>query len=93
MSVTRINKFEAKDGMATALHEFLKSIVPLIEQSQGCHSCQILQNQDSRNEFVVLEVWDSVSAHQASLKNIPPEKIGTVMPLLARPPGGSYYVA
>lgn len=93
MPVTRINKFEAKDGMATGLYEFLKSIVPLIEQSQGCSSCQILQNQDSRNEFVVLEVWDSVSAHQASVKNIPPEKIGAVMALLARPPGGSYYAA
>jgi hypothetical protein len=39
MSVTRINKFEAKEGVAISLHEFLMSIVPLIEQSQGCESC------------------------------------------------------
>ena len=51
MSVTRINKFEAKEGMATGLHEFLISIVPLVEQSRGCASCQVLQNQESRNEF------------------------------------------
>lgn len=93
MSVTRINKFEAKEGMATCLHEFLMSIVPLIEQSQGCASCQVLQNQENQNEFVVIEVWGSVSAHQASVKNIPPEKIGVVMPLLASPPSGSYYAA
>ncbi len=58
MSVIRINKFEAKEGMATGLHEFLMSVVPLVKQSQGCTSCQVLQNQESRNEFVVIEVWD-----------------------------------
>jgi quinol monooxygenase YgiN len=93
MSVTRINKFEAKEGMATNLHMFLISIVPLIEQSQGCTSCQVLQNQESRNEFVVIEVWDSIPSHQASAKNIPPEKIGVVMPMLANQPSGSYYAA
>ena len=91
MSVTRINKFEAKEGMATGLHEFLMSIVPLIEEAQGCISCQVLQNQERLSEFVVIEVWDSVSAHQVSVKNIPPEKIAVIMPLLASPPGGAYY--
>lgn len=93
MTATRINKFEAKEGMANGLHEFLRSIVPLIERSQGCTSCQLLQNQDRLNEFVVIEVWDSVSAHRASVKNIPPEKIAAIMPLLASPPGGAYYAA
>ena len=91
MNVTRINRFEAKEGMAINLHEFLMSIVPLIEQSQGCASCQVLQNQENHNEFVVIEEWGSVSAHQASAKNIPPEKIRAVMPLLANAPNGSYY--
>lgn len=91
MSVTRINKFEAKDGMADSLHAFLKSIVPRIQQSHGCESCQVLRSQENANEFVVIEVWASVSAHQESVKNIPPEKIGAVMPMLASPPSGSYY--
>lgn len=91
MSVTRINKFEAKEGLAANLHEFLLSITPLIEQSAGCKSCQVLQNQEQENEFVVIEVWDSMRAHQASLKNIPAEKFGAVMSLLAGSPSGSYY--
>lgn len=91
MNITRINKLEAKEGMAAALHEFLKSIVPFVQQSQGCLSCQILQNQDRQNEFVVIEMWDSLSAHQASAKSIPPEKVGVAMPLLAGPPSGAYY--
>ena len=93
MSATRINTFLAKDGMADSLREFLISIIPLIEQSQGCESCQLLQSQDNANEFVIIEVWASVSAHQASVKNIPPEKFGVVMPMLASPPSSSYYTA
>jgi quinol monooxygenase YgiN len=93
MSITRINKFEAKDGMAGDLHDFLRSIVPLIKQSQDCESCQVLQNQENMNEFIVIEVWASISAHKASAKDIPAEKIGEVMPMLASPPGGSYYAA
>ena len=77
--------------MASNLREFLISIIPLIEQSQGCESCQLLQSQDNVNEFVVIEVWVSVSAHQASVKNIPPEKLSVAMPMLASPPSGSYY--
>lgn len=93
MSVIRINKFEAKEGMASGLHDFLMLIVPLVEQSQGCMSCQVLQNQENRNEFVVIEAWDSVGAHQASTKNIPPEKICVLMSNLANPPSGSYFGA
>jgi len=93
MSTTRINTFRAKDGSASELREFLISIIPLIKQSEGGESCQRLQSQDDANEFVVIEVWTSVSAHQASVKNIPPEKFGVVMPMLAIPPRGSYYAA
>jgi len=93
MSVTRINSFEAEEGMASNLHAFLLSIVPLIEQSPGCQSCQVLRNQERGNEFVIIEVWDSVAAHQASAQNIPPEKLGVLMLMLASPPSGSYYAA
>lgn len=58
MSVTRINKFEAKDGMADNLHAFLASIVPLIKQSQGCESCQLLRNQENANELVRVLMGD-----------------------------------
>jgi len=91
MSVTRINTFRAKEGLSNNLREFLVSIIPLIEQSPGCQSCQLLQHHDNVNEFVIIEVWTSVAAHQASVKNIPPEKFAVVMPLLAGPPSGSYY--
>jgi quinol monooxygenase YgiN len=91
MSVTRINKFEAKDGIADSLHGFLRSIVPLIGRSQGCEPCQVLQSRDNPNRFVVIEAWASVSAHEAAVKNISSGEMNEVMHLLASPPSGSYY--
>jgi hypothetical protein len=40
---------------------------------------------------MMIEVWDSIEAHQASVKNIPPEKLGEIRPLLATSPSGSYF--
>jgi len=91
MSTTRISNFEAHDGMADALHAFLRSIVPLIEKAPGCESCQLLRNQQNTNAFVVIETWSSIEAHQASVKDIPPAKIAEVMPMLVSPPSGTYY--
>jgi hypothetical protein len=39
----------------------------------------------------MIEVWDNVESHQASVKNIPPEMLSEVRPLLASTPKGGYY--
>jgi quinol monooxygenase YgiN len=93
MAVTRINRFMAADGALEPLRGMLESIVPLIRQADGSLDCRLLQSTDDPNEFVVLEVWASVEAHQAAVKSIPSELIANIMPLVASPPGGSYYAA
>ncbi len=40
---------------------------------------------------MIIEVWDSVEAHQASVKQIPPELLAATMQLLASVPKGGYY--
>lgn len=90
MSVTRINEFRAKDGQAQGLRDFLASIVPAIEASDGCRSCRLLRDLDDETAFVVVEVWDSVEAHKASVGNITPEQLEEVRRLLAGPPQGRY---
>jgi hypothetical protein len=40
---------------------------------------------------MMIEVWDRVESHQASVKNISPEKLGEIRPLLATSPSGSYF--
>lgn len=92
MSITRINEFRAVAGSSDLLRDdFIKSLVPLIEASADCLSCQLLQSQKDPHHIILIEVWDSVEAHQASLKNVPPEIFHQIRVLLAVPPTGEYY--
>ncbi|HEV3438992.1 MAG TPA: antibiotic biosynthesis monooxygenase family protein [Gemmata sp.] len=91
MPVTRINEFQAREGQSDAVKERLLVFVPLIAASAGCRSCQLLQAEDDPTRIVVIEVWDSASAHQASLKGFPAEVFVEFMKLLVAPPTGRYY--
>jgi heme oxygenase (mycobilin-producing) len=91
MSVKRIGEVQAKEGRIDDLREFMISILPLIRGSEGCLSCELLQNQVDASIFMMIEVWESVEAHQASVKVIPPAKLDEIRSLLATPPRGDYY--
>ena len=91
MSVTRINEFQAKDGQSQRVGDFLTSIVSVIEASEGCRSCRLLQDLDDERSFVIIELWDSLEAHKASAKDIPSEQLEEIMQLLASPPQGRYF--
>lgn len=91
MSVTRIGEFQARAEEIEAMRDFLLSIIPIIQAAEGCESCQLLQSQDDATRFVMIEVWDSVQSHQVSVKDIPPELLSEIRPLLAAPPRGAYY--
>jgi quinol monooxygenase YgiN len=91
MSITRIGETQAKPELTEALHDFLISIIPLIKSSQGCESVTMYQCHDDPTKFTIIEVWDSIESHQASVKNIPPEMLGEIRPLLASAPSGGYY--
>ena len=92
MSITRFTEFQAQEGPGDALRELIRSFVPKIESSEGCHSCQLLQNQKDPTRIVVIEVWHSTEAHQASVKNISPEAMEEATKLRAGPPQGGYYL-
>ena len=91
MSISRIGEVQAKEGLTDELRDFLISIMPGIKSSEGCESVQLYQSADDPSKFMMIEVWDSVESHQASVKNIPPEKLGEIRPLLATSPSGSYF--
>ena len=91
MGVTRIGEFQAKEGLAEDLQGFLLSIMPMIESSEGCESVRLYQSQEDPSKFTMIEVWDNVESHQASVKNISPKKLGEFQPLLAASPSGSYF--
>jgi quinol monooxygenase YgiN len=83
MSVRRIGETQAKEGSNESLRDFLISIMPMIKSAEGCASVELYQSQDDPSKFLMIEVWDSIESHQASVRNIPPEKLGEIRPLLA----------
>lgn len=91
MSITRINEFQALEGKGDDLRELIGSFLPAIESSEGCLSCRLVRSLADPARIVVIEGWQSVEAHQASTKNIPPEALQRAMQLLAAPPKGEYY--
>lgn len=91
MTISRIGEVQAKEGLTEELREFLLSIMPAIKSSDGCETVQLYQSADDPSKFIMIEVWDNVESHQASVKNIPPEKLSEIRPLLATSPSGSYF--
>jgi len=91
MAVARIGETQAKPKTTEALREFLISIMPGIKSSRGCESITLYQSQDDPAKFTMIEIWDSIESHQASVKNISPEMLAEIRLLLASAPSGSYY--
>ena len=92
MTVTRIGEMKATTGQEDALRIFILTVViPALEASEGMQSCHLLQNQADPTRFILIELWDSIEAHQASVKNIDPRQIENVMKLLSDKPWGEYF--
>jgi quinol monooxygenase YgiN len=91
VSIYRIGETQAKPEQIEALRDFLISIMPGIKSSEGCESVQLYQSQDDPTMFTLIEVWNSVEAHKASVKEIPPDLLAQIRPLLASTPSGSYF--
>jgi len=90
MSLARIGETQAKPETVEALRDFLISIMPGIRSSQGCESVTLYQSEDDPTKFTIIELWESIESHQASVKNIPSEKLAEIRPLLAATPSGRY---
>jgi len=93
MAVTRINEFKAPPDKAAALSDFLSSVIALILDAPGCRSCELLRHHEDATRLAIIEVWDTIEAHQASVARIPPGLLSQAQKLLAEPVRGAYYDA
>jgi len=91
MSVVRINEFKAAAGKAEGLREFLGWVIAQIRGAAGCQRVELLADQEEATRFAIVEVWDSIEAHQAAATRVPPEKMAEVRALLGDAPRGRYY--
>ncbi len=89
-----ITEFQAKNEESThRLRDILSNGLAIYKASEHCRFCQLLQDQDDKKNFVVIEVWDSIEARNASAKNIPTEIVEEAMKLSAWPPHGRNFTA
>lgn len=91
MSVTRLNYFTAKPDQVDALARFLDEVIDAVSSADGCESCRLLRDERDSKQFVVLETWSGIAAHQRAASIIPKEKIMSVLQLVAVPPRGDYF--
>ncbi|QBY05603.1 antibiotic biosynthesis monooxygenase [Thalassotalea sp. HSM 43] len=91
MTITRVNHLKAADGKQQQMFNFLTELKNYIANSPGCVECQLLRNQDNDCAFVVIELWQDVESHRASLANFPQEDMQAAMSLFGEPPSGAYY--
>ncbi|WP_440875835.1 putative quinol monooxygenase [Thalassotalea sp. PLHSN55] len=91
MSITRVNQFCSAPDKESELFAFLQSLNDYITSSEGCISYEVLQDLDDASRFVVIEKWQNVESHQASVANFPKDEMMAAMPLFSGAPTGSYY--
>jgi quinol monooxygenase YgiN len=91
MSVYRIGEMISKPEVVNEMREFLMSIMAVIKASPGCESVQMYQSQADPGKFMMIEVWNSVESHQASVNTISPEDLAQIRPLLNSAPTGAYF--
>jgi quinol monooxygenase YgiN len=89
--ITRINEFHAAEGKAEDLLTLLTSLIAYIQSSEGCFSCEVLRHHEHREQFVVLEKWESIAAHKHSIENFPKNQMQKAIGLFKAPPKGEYY--
>jgi quinol monooxygenase YgiN len=91
MAITPINECQAHPDEATALRDFLRSVIARILDAPGCRSFERLVQHDDPTRGALIEVWDRVAAHQASVSRIPPGLLQQAQSSVAVPVRGAYY--
>ena len=90
-SIFRINHFDAKAGMESQVFAFLGNVVSVVRGSPGCIAVTLLRSADNPCQFVIIEEWDSIEAHQHAASAVPMEKIQEIVAMLDGPVKGAYY--
>lgn len=87
MSVTLLFRGKAKEGKVGEFQELIVKFVENAEQQSSFSRADIYKVYNDPNTLVLIEVWDSVEAHQAfNQKMIEDGTMALAQSLLAEPP-------
>ncbi|MDX1616447.1 MAG: antibiotic biosynthesis monooxygenase [Candidatus Promineifilaceae bacterium] len=85
----RFSTFSARPGRRDDLAAILMRAAALVGALAGCHLYLVATAPDNGQAIQIIEVWDDVAAHAASLDRPQVRAlIAEAMPLLAGPPDG-----
>ncbi|MBN2344653.1 MAG: antibiotic biosynthesis monooxygenase [Deltaproteobacteria bacterium] len=73
MAVKHITEFRASPENTQKMAEFLTSLIPYITSCEGNLGCDVMQSEIDPCHFLVVEHWESETAHEQSLKQLPPD--------------------
>ncbi len=87
MSVTMIVRFQAADGKAEPLRALLQEGRDFSLKAEGCEAFDLYQRPDDSHQFVMVQQWTSVEAHDANFgKNVKGSgHLDKILPLTAKP--------
>lgn len=92
MSVKYIGKANAKAGKSEELKEFVNEyIIPALTASDGCISCNLFNEAENPDRFILIEEWDTIESHTRATESIPTEATEIFMKLVNGTPTGRHY--
>jgi len=91
MTVARVYRMTAAEGKADALAKALGDVVATIRSVSGSEGVELLQDADQPHQFLFIEKWTSVEAHQAAFSQMPAGTLDEVSAAMAGPPDGAYF--
>jgi quinol monooxygenase YgiN len=77
--------------LMAALCDSLRSVIARILDAPGCHSSEWLVQHDDPPRGALIELWDRVAGHQASVSRIPPDLLQQAQSSVAVLVRGAYY--
>ena len=86
MSVPYIVVFKAVEGKGDELASLLQQGRDLYNSIDECELCDVYRSEDDLNRVALVELWESVEAHDANLPKLQSSGIfDQIMPILAEP--------
>jgi heme oxygenase (mycobilin-producing) len=90
MTVARLYRMEAALGKSTELEAALTALATVVRSISGCRGVELLRDVGSLEQFVFIEKWESIKAHEAARSQLPKAVLGPMMAALAGAPMGAY---
>jgi len=92
MSTWKFGQFQAREGKGAELAELLLEIARRIRSSEGSRSCRLLAHTEDTARFAILEEWDGIEAHKASVRENATEDLrGRFAALVAEMTASDYF--